>query len=142
MNSDDYITQYMLHLTDKSTYSLVPTYPSNTIKQQLQNRFIDFKSDFQPHKHLYKSLLNETRHTQTPQFYRIPKIHKQFTYLPPIHPIDAQTNSILSLSASFIDHVLQPLARSYPDYIQNSIVLSLQLQDLPVPDDSALVTVE
>ena len=142
MNTEDYITQCMLHLTDKSTYSLAPTYPSNAIKQQLQNRLIDFKSDIQPHKHLYKSLLNETRHKQTPQFYGIPKIHKQFTHLPPVRPIVAQTNSILSLSASFIDHVLQPLARSYPDYIQNSTVLSLQLQDLQVPDDSTLVTVD
>ena len=142
MNTDDYITQCMLHLTDKSTYSLAPTYPSNTIKQQLQNRLINYKSDIQPHKYLYKSLFNETRHKQTPQFYGIPKIHKQYTHLPPVRPIVAQTNSILSLSASFIDHVLQPPARSYPDYIQNSTALSLLLQDLQVPDDSTLVTVD
>ena len=142
MNTDDYITQCMLHLTDKSTYSLAPTYPSNTIKQQLQNRLINYKSDIQPHKYLYKSLFNETRHKQTPQFYGTPKIHKHYTHLPPVRPIVAQTNSILSLSASFIDHVLQPLARSYPDYIQNSTALSLLLQDLQVPDESILVTVD
>ena len=57
-------------------------------------------------------------------------------------PIVSQTLSILSPSAQFIDHVLQPLACSYPDYLHNSTALSLALQDLQVPDNALLVSID
>ena len=57
-----------------------------------------------------------------------------------MRPIVSQSSSILS--AQFIDHVFQPLASFYPDYIQNSTSLILRLQDLAVPDDAILVTVD
>ena len=59
----------------------------------------------------------------------------------------SQANSIpvqlsITPTAKFIDHVLQPLAQSYPDYLHNSIVLSLLLQSLSIPDDAILVTLD
>ena len=59
-----------------------------------------------------------------------------------MRPIVSQSSSLLSPSAQFIDHVLQPLANIYPDYIPNSTALILHLQDLVVPDDAILVTVD
>jgi hypothetical protein len=50
--------------------------------------------------------------------------------------------SILSPTARFIDHVLQPLAQSYPDYLHNSTTLSCTLQDLTVPDHAILVSID
>lgn len=38
--------------------------------------------------------------------------------------------------------MLQPLAQSYPDYVHNSTTLSLHLQDLHVPDNAILVTID
>ena len=77
-----------------------------------------------------------------PQFYGIPKIHKEFVKFPPIRPIVSQSSSALSFSAQFIDHVLQPLARSYPDYLHNSTSLLITLQDLNVPDNATLVAID
>lgn len=37
-----------------------------------------------------------------------------------MRPIISYTNSLLSNSAKFVDHVLQPLTQSYEDYIQTS----------------------
>ena len=59
-----------------------------------------------------------------------------------MRPIVSQSSSILSPSAQFIDHLLQPLAYCYPDYIQNSTALILRLQELTVPDNAILVTVD
>ena len=60
-------------------------------------------------------------------------------YLPLMRPIVSQTLSILSPTASFVDHALQPLAQSYADYLHNSTALS---QDLQVPDNAILVTID
>ena len=74
--------------------------------------------------------------------YGIPKIHKKFTRVPPVRPIVSQCSSVLCPTAQFIDHVLQPLAQSYSDYLHNSTSLSLLLQNLSVPDDAILVTLD
>ena len=59
-----------------------------------------------------------------------------------MRPIISQTMSILSPTARFIDHVLQPLAQSSPDYLHNSTTLSCTLQDLTVPDHAILVSID
>ena len=143
LNTDDYIVQCTGHLSDTSTYKLVDSIPTNKIRNHLTNTIISFKSQISGHsKRLYSFLVTTPNLTQTPQFYGIPKIHKQFSRVPPVRPIIAQSNSILNPTAKFIDHVLQPLAQSYPDYLHNSASLSLILQDITVPDDAILVTVD
>ena len=59
-----------------------------------------------------------------------------------MRPIVSQTMSVLTPSAKLIDHVLQPIAQSYPDYLHNSTSLVLMLQDLHVPDDAILVSID
>ena len=143
LNTDDYIVQCTNHLSDASTYKLVESIPTNKIRNHLTNTIISFKSQINGHsKRLYLFLVTVPNPTQIPQFYGIPKIHKQFSRVPPVRPIVAQSNSILNPTAKFIDHVLQPLTQSYPDYLHNSASLSLILQDLTVPDDAILVTVD
>ena len=143
MNTEDYITQCMAHLRDTTTYRLSTTYPKYDIQRELQNTVRTFREHIQPlNKQLYTLLRDGPRHPRIPQFYGIPKIHKMFTTFPPMRPIVSQSSSILSPTAQFIDHTLQPLARSYPDYVHNSTALSLILQDLSVPDHAILVTVD
>ena len=107
------------------------------------NTVVNFKSQISRYNEkLYKFLLSEPDHSRIPRFYGIPKIHKKFTQVPPVRPIISQCNSPLYPTARFIDHVLQPLACSYPDYLHNSTSLSLLLQNLTVPDDAILVTLD
>ena len=86
--------------------------------------------------------MSKPNNPSIPQFYGLPKVHKQFTHLLPLRPIVAQFNSILTPSAKLIDHLLQPLAQQFPDYLHNSTSLSIRLQDLQVPDDAILVTID
>lgn len=74
--------------------------------------------------------------------YGIPKVHKQFINIPPIRPIVSQCGSVLKPIATFLDHVLQPLAQSYPDYLHNSTCLSCILQELKVPENALLVSID
>ena len=64
MDTDDYITQYLKHLTDKNTHRLITTYPTahNILKQLLQ--VLNFKQELDTHdKRLYKDLLPQTDKT-------------------------------------------------------------------------------
>lgn len=143
MNTDDYVTQCLAHLTDKKTYRLITEYPAHHIKKQLLNTLTNYKQLLLLHdKRLYKYLSEPTSQSHIPRFYGIPKIHKEFTKLPPLRPIVSQTHSLLTPSAKFIDHILQPIACSYPDYLHDSTTLSVRLQDMTVPDDSVLVTLD
>ena len=143
LDTDDYIIQCMKHLQDTSTYRLVDHFPVEEIKTKLTETAISFKSQLQGYnKRLYELLLPDTSHSQIPQFYGIPKVHKDFEKIPPVRPIVSQCNSLVKPAAQLIDHLLQPLAQSYPDYIQNSTSLLQILKDLHVPDEAILVTMD
>lgn len=135
MDTNDYLQQCTALLSDKTTYKLTSDYPTTEIKRTLSKILLSFKQTLESYnKRLYKYLLDQPRNTRTPQFYGIPKIHKQYSHLPPMRPIVSQTMAILTPSAKLIDHLIQPLAQSYP----TSLILTLQ--DLHVPDDAILVT--
>lgn len=121
MDTEDYITQCISHLSNQATYHQVHSFPTDTIEKLINDILVAYKSHIQGYsKPLYSYMQPKPKHSRIPQFYGIPKIHKEFELLPPIRPIVAHTQSILSPTAHLIDHVLQPLAQSYPDYIQNS----------------------
>ena len=143
MNTDDYIQQCVAQLSDTTTYQLATSYPATDIERRLSNTVAAFKKTLESFKkRLYTYLKDGPRKPRIPQIYGLPKIHKPFTTLPPIRPIVSQTLSRTTPSARFIDHVLQPLAQSYNDYLHNSRALSLLLQDLHVPDNAILVTID
>ena len=142
MNTQDYIEQCMKSLSDVNIYRQTQSYPHEQIKEKVTNLLVSFKSElFHLNKQLY-TYLQPSKNFQIPQFYGLPKIHKQFQHLPPLRPIVAHYNSQLNPTAKLLDHCLQPLAKTYTDYIQNATELSLILQDLQVPDDAFLVSID
>ena len=143
MDTDDYITQCVKILSDETTYRKATSYPTQDIQRALTNTISKFKPTLTTYnKQLYNHLTTSHTHHQTPLFYGIPKIHKQFEKLPPLRPIVSHCNSLLAPSAQLLDHTLQALAQSYPDYIQNSTALSLILEDLQVPDGALLAAID
>ena len=92
-------------------------------------------------RQLYKYLQPTTKN-RIPQFYGIPKIHKRFTTVPPMRPIISHSNSLLSHTAQLIDHVLQPLSQSYSNYLQNSTSLIKILDNLIIPENTTLETID
>ena len=145
LDTEDYLTQCCNLLTDEKTYRQAKLYPHNEIRNKVMNTVVvAFKTTIQNvSKKLYSYLQPPTKgNHQIPKLYGLPKIHKEFERLPPLRPIVAQSSSLLTPTAKFIDHVLQPLAQSYEDYIQNSTSLILHLQTLEIPKNAVLVTVD
>ena len=142
MNTNDYIDQCLVHLTSDS-YIRVECFPDRNIRANIQNTLINFKNHLAPQYRLYKYLQLDQNHP-TPKFYGLPKIHKtpDSNGMPPVRPIVAHTNSLLSKTAKFIDHILQPLAQAYHDYLKNSSQLTLLLETLTVPKYMLLVTLD
>ena len=142
MDTCDYITQCLKHLTDKSTYRQTE-YSREHTQKQLAHVLSNFKPQLTAHsKRLFKYLYDPPPKPRMPRFYGIPKIHKSFKDLPPLRPIVSQSASLLTPTAKFIDHVLQPIANSYPDYLYNSTTLVLAIEDTYVPDEAILVSID
>ena len=118
----------------------VTHFPEQEIKRAIITVLDNFKNQLSPHKELFQFLQPTTQHS-IPKFYGILKIHKPIEQngLPPIRPIISHTNSMLSHTAKFINHVLQPIAQSFEDYLNNSQLI--ELDTLTVPEDVILITV-
>ena len=142
LNTDDYLHLCTTHLSNTNTYRQTDIFPAARIHKKLQDTLIDFSEILKPHKKLYDCLLPSEKKTQAPRFYGIPKVHKRFTVLPPIRPIVSHSNSLLTPTGKFIDHILQPIAKSYPDYLHNSTALIRLLQCTHIPDNAILVTID
>ena len=126
-----------------NTYQLVQEYPAKQIASTTDTILAQFKpSLFQYNKRLFHYLGPKPSQEQIPKFYGLPKIHKSFKKIPPLRPIVAQCNSMLTPITKFIDHVLQPLSQSYLDYLQNSTSLVGILENLQIPDEAILVTID
>ena len=126
------VTQCLSHLSS-DTYIRVTHFPEQEIKRAIITVLDNFKSQLSPHKELFQFLQPTTQHS-IPKFYSIPKIHKPLEQngMPPIRPIISHTNSMLSHTTKFINHVLQPIAQSFEDYLNNSQLIE-ELDTLTVP---------
>ena len=141
LDTTTYITKGFKHLSS-SAFQLTANFPTS-LKDNLQNIFISFKTEiytFSPA--LYRYLTTFTN--RLPCFYDLPKIHKlSDTITPhPLRPIISHTDSLLSHSAQLIDHLLQPLAQSYPDYLHNSTKLINTLSSFHIDEDDILVSID
>ena len=143
LDTTDYINQCIAHLATPS-YNLVAEFPI-ALKKELENIIISFKDDLTYNiiksKSLYHHLLPNTKH-RIPKFYGLPKVHKQFDKIPPLRPVVSHSNSLLSTTAKFLDFILQPIAKSYPDYLNNSTELINILSNLSITTDVVLVTMD
>ena len=141
LDTTTYVAECLKHLSS-SAYQLTTSFPTS-LKDNLQNIFISFKTEihtFSPA--LYRYLTTFTN--RLPRFYGLPNIHKlsDTVTTPPLRPIVSHTDSLLSHSAQLIDHLLQPLAKSYQDYLHNSTELINTLSSFHIDEDVILVSMD
>ena len=84
---------------------------------------------------------------RTPQFYVLPKIHKEHnTTLPigyPVHPIVSACNSRTENILGFIDEIWQHYVKSFDSYVKDTVDFLRKLQNVPyVPKEALLVTLD
>ena len=144
LDTDDYLTQCCHILSDENSYRVAERYPHNEIRERIINTLISFRRTIHNINgklyNLFQTSVDNAHSTL--KLYGLPKIHKDYDEIPPLRPIVAQSGSMLNATAKFIDHVLQPLAQSYEDYIQNSTSLIVRLETLEIPENAILVTVD
>ena len=88
-----------------------------------------------------------TTDARTPQFYVLPKIHKEHNATLPIgypgRPIVSACNSRTENISGFIDEILQPHVKSLDSYVKDTADILRKLQNVPyVPKEALLVTLD
>lgn len=71
MNTEDYIQQCMIHLSDQTTYRLACNYPATEIENKIANIIVSFKNHLEPlNKRLYRYLASIPKKHQYTQILR------------------------------------------------------------------------
>lgn len=141
MDTTDYMTEAYRQLSDTSTYKKIEEDPTNKYNKELS----DWLEQEAPHQNIsiesLKLLIN--KNPSTPQFYILPKIHKD-TLPPPGRPIVASCNSVTERISAFVDSHLQPIVSSLPSYVKDTNHFLDRLQSLPkpLPPGTILTTID
>jgi hypothetical protein len=145
MERDTYINLLLQeHLQNpNNTYSLLS---EEDAFNNLQNTRLQFNAIFKKHE---KSILpveklffacTMNNPTRIPQFYGLPKIHKNKSPMPS-RPVISQCGSYSAIISTYIDYKLQQLTPSIPSYIKNSASLLNKLDKLKsLPPNCKLFT--
>ena len=78
---------------------------------------------------------------RTPNFYLLPKIHKN-VIPPPGRPIVSANGCPSERISQFVDHFIQPLVKKLPSYLRDSTHLINLLKDLHLPKDAILASLD
>ena len=78
---------------------------------------------------------------RTPNFYLLPKIHKN-KIPPPGRPIVSANGCPSERISQFVDHFIQPLVQKLPSYLRDSTHLINILKGLPLPDIAILASLD
>ena len=107
MNSDDYINACFDTLADPNFYEELPSDPNPDYRAKIDQKVDELLSS---------ELINEFEASKlksgslTPQFYGLPKLHKEYDTFPPLRPICSGFNSCTLKIAQFFYAFLKPLA--------------------------------
>lgn len=136
-----YIDECMRQLTDTSTYREI-SYDSylasyDDIQSEGLTLFAEFK---QIHPHLLKCLNYNLKNTDSvilPEFYIIPKIHKEPLKGRPIVPSHSW---ITSIASKIVDYYLQPIINCNKEILTNSTSLILDLEKINTNKELIFIT--
>lgn len=141
MDKVDYMNEVERQLSDSTTYKKLDHDPTTEFNEELKSILLHHAK----HQDLSTStqILLVNDNPTPPQFYVLPKIHKNVTP-PPGRPIVASNNSVTERISAFVDDKLQPLVKKQPSYVQDTnhflTILSSLFQTLP--DNAILVTID
>ncbi|XP_069486076.1 uncharacterized protein [Ambystoma mexicanum] len=117
MNTSDYDAECNRQLQDSTVYAPLDHDPTASIKQNLET-ILDRAMELDwINEHTRKFLNN--KHPRIPNFYTLPKIHKDQAK-PPGRPIVAGMDSINQPLGIYIDFFLQPLIQNTSTYIRDT----------------------
>ena len=93
MNRQDYIQACLEQSSDKSFYQKLSEDPNTDYVSDVRRIADDMKEEDMISSNEHKFLTQHLDKADTPIFYGLPKIHKQFENFPPLRPIVSQMKS-------------------------------------------------
>ncbi|XP_069110165.1 uncharacterized protein [Argopecten irradians] len=136
MNRTDYLQKAMDLLNEKDHYLPLDNDLTSNITKDI-NKFLSTVQTKLPDD-IFR--FNRIKHTRTPLFYILPKVHKMGI---PGRPIVSAIGGPTEKLSATVDHFLKPLAQAVPSYIQDTTDFLLKLKSLGnIPPDSLLVTAD
>ena len=144
-----YITMSLTeHLHDTQTYTPLTEAEAlsqlKNLRDETSSLFVQYSKSLlgTDIDYFWAFLLKIPEKLHIPQFYGMPKVHKN--KLPvPLRPVIAQCGSFTAYISTWIDVKLQQLKNTLPSYIQNSTDLLNVIDNLPnLPENAKLVTTD
>ena len=89
------------------------------------------------------NILTDDSETETPVFYGLPKIHKEYERFPPLRPIVAGYRSATVQLSEYVDSYLKPAARKRFSFVRDTTHFLNRLGDLKnIPVRSFMVAMD
>ena len=136
------------HLLNKQNYTqLQPTEAEHLLmkmKDDTCSLFVEHANKLSKHeiKYFRNFILKLPTSLRIPQYYGMPKVHKQKIPIP-LRPVVSQCGSYTAFISTWIDNKLQPLKHFLPSYIKNSQDLLDIIDTLPpLPPNAKIVTTD
>ena len=115
MERKDYIEKAQQLLQDPNTYQTIPTDPTTKLKSRLISKLKKIKLDTRMEDTTYRRMYPTG--AVIPNFYGLPKVHKENT---PLRPIVSSIGSVSYGVAKEIARIIKPLVGSTEHHVNNS----------------------
>ena len=149
MERDEYIRFSLKeHLLNKNNYTqLDDTIAEQHLMQMKEDTcslFVEYANKLSKHdtKYFRDFILKLPTQLRIPQYYGMPKVHKQKIPVP-LRPVVSQCGSYTAFISTWLDIKLQPFKHYLPSYIKNSQDLLDIIDTLPpLPPNAKIVTTD
>ena len=144
MKKCDYIAEVERQLHNCDYYEKLEADPSEEVKSKIMNCMEELSEETPFISDLFDVFPSEIR---TPQFYILPKTHKERDENLPIgypgRPIVSACNSSTDNISKYVDYVLNPLMQSLPSYVKDTTNFIQKLKSVKLAHaNSYLVTLD
>ncbi|XP_040188254.1 uncharacterized protein LOC120920313 [Rana temporaria] len=139
MNNIDYEKMCLKILNNKQCYRKITA----ATVDRFNGEFYELVDSFYNNGSIIKDVWDfiRTQHPRQPTMYSLPKVHKNLQD-PPGRPIISGNGSISECVSQVIDQYLRPHVLDLPSYTKDTIHLLQVLEDLTIPPDAILVTID
>ena len=143
MNKTDYIKEVECQLSDEKFYTRLDENPSKRVEQNIINCINKISETNSAVEREFDPIPCEVH---TPQFYVLPKIHKQYQDTLPVGypvncPIVSACNSYTQNIPKYLDYILQPYMKTLPSYVKDTTDFICKIKSIPnLSKNSLLVT--
>jgi len=139
MNAEDYEKVCLDHLADETFYEQLTNDPTPVYKDEIATAVNEMHANKYVTDFEKATMLTGER---TPNFYGLPKIHKDYNNLPTIRPISSGSSGPSAASSEFVDTFLKPIAQKQPSYVKDTTDFINRTKSLKVGEHDHLVTMD